>query len=122
MTRSIKGARRSAARSVTLVADNGGGITLQITDRLGRRWQHCYDGQPVQLADDLRKSQAADLYLPEWDGDDSADGWVEPTAEEQRNGGYRVYDAGEVCAMTDPDEAWGHAMGALVVALRWTAP
>lgn len=48
--------RRSSARDVTVIADGGGGITLQITDKLGRRFQHDYygRGQAVQLATDLK--------------------------------------------------------------------
>jgi hypothetical protein len=111
--------RRSRARAVTVIADNGGGITLQITDRHGRRWQHHYYGThaPAQLAYDLCASQSVDLYLPEWEGDETSEGWLTPTGDEQRNGGYRVYDGAEVLTMTDPDDAWGRAMGDLVTAI-----
>lgn len=154
--------RNSSARTVTVIADNGGGITLQIVDKLARRWQHHYYGQRIpHLAADLRAALRipADcghpsilsnaiireyaghpmvrtgaygddnyilalrecvrpkLNLAAWEGDETSDGWWEPTHEEQRNGGCRVYDAADVLAMRDPDEAWGRAMGVLVTAL-----
>src|SRR3990167_1799288 len=108
--------RKSMAKTVTVIADNGGGVTLQITDKMGRRWQHTY-GNSAQCAYDLWMSQGAELYLPEWEGDESAEGWVEPSYDDQRNGGYKVYEASEVLAMTDPDEAWGRAQGEVVSAL-----
>lgn len=109
---------RSTARTVTVIADNGGGITLQIVDRLGRRWQHTYHGHADTCAYDLLASRSRDLYLPEWDGDETADGWLEPTGDEQRNGGYHVYDIAEILAMSGPDEAWGNAMADVVDCVR----
>jgi hypothetical protein len=73
-----------------IIADNGGGITLQID----ARWAHYYDGQPGNDA----KAVVRDVLAYEsnglddtWDGNEPEAMECNPTPDEIRNGGYRVY-------------------------------
>lgn len=68
-----------------IVLDNGGGIVLQ----LGAEYAHYYQ-DAKQAADDLR-TYLADGNTDGWDGHDEDALSVEPTDEEIRNGGYRVF-------------------------------
>lgn len=76
-----------------LIADNGGGITLQVTDG-NCLYQHTYDGNCDQLVEDLRDV----THFRGWEGNEITDDentndqWLRPTSDELRNGGYRIID------------------------------
>jgi hypothetical protein len=109
--------------TITVICDNGGGITLQIITPDGDQWQHSYEGSSTeamadQAATDIRNAMAADFDLSDWEGNQVDDcGWCEPTDEEIRNGGYRVESAQDLLA-ADPDDNHGYARSALIAALR----
>ena len=86
---------------ITIIADNGGGLTLQIDDGK-RRWQHTYtSGEPGRfdgcdiVADIINYVDEGDLDSFEGDETDEY-GWAEPTHEDERNGGYRVLSLADV--------------------------
>lgn len=112
----------AGTQDVTVIEDNGGGITLQITDATGRRWQHTYTGQPGEdLAFDLRASLASDLDLADWDGDEQDEyGWLDPSGDEIQRGAYRVLDGPAVLALPYDADALGGSLALrdLVLALR----
>lgn len=81
---------------VTVIFDNGGGITLQVTD-VNSRYQHTYS----DVAQAVKSAREAHLDKPEyadWDSNEAAEAWIEPTAQEISAGAYRVFDE-----MTDFD-------------------
>jgi len=69
-----------------IVFDNAGGITLQ----LGDEFAHYYQGAK-QAAEDL-KVFIATQDTSSWDGNEEDAMDCNPTDEEIRNGGYRVFD------------------------------
>lgn len=78
---------------ITIICDNGGGITLQIRQR-GYRYQHMYY-DPIQAAHDIHVAHNPGCDLHDWDGNDLVAGdpaeWLYPSDDDVRNGGYRVY-------------------------------
>ena len=89
---------------ITLIEDNAGGMTLQLVGSNGERWQHLYWGGMGQLADDIGAfAGGSDPWVDGWEGDQSADGWLDPTQDELDSGGYRVIDFGEILN-TDPED------------------
>ena len=69
--------RRSTARTLQVVDHAQGLLTMQVVDRLGRRYQHTYDN-PAQCAWDWRDAASADLCLPYWEGNTVAEeGWYD---------------------------------------------
>ena len=91
---------------ITIIAGNAGGITLQI-EQGDNVWQHLYDGNRMdECATDIRKAQSGD-DITAWDGDESGDGWQDPSDDEIRNGGCRVLTVGDVedCGAL---ESWGN--------------
>lgn len=94
----------------TIILDNGGGITLQIrqsTGNVGRNYQHTY-WDATQAANDIKASMQPGCDISDWDGNEIDDGWLEPTDDEQSNGGYRIYTIADFLA-TDADDIWGIA-------------
>jgi len=91
--------------------DNGI-IVLQLTDAVGRQYQHSYNGQSAQLAYDVREALKPTLDLREWDGDETEDdGWVE--VEDW----MAAYDIADVAAMSASD-AESIGSGALIALVR----
>lgn len=98
---------------ITILEDNAGGLTLQITDTTGNRYQRTYASlhihdTPTALAHDLQDVAT----FTEWEGNDLDDGieWID-------GNGYRVLSLDQVRAI-DPREESGATMRELVLALR----
>jgi hypothetical protein len=84
-----------------LILDNGGGVTLQLG-----MWSHHYQDESQVITD-----------LQEWFRTGSTDGWegheddalsLDPTDEEIRNGGYRIFN------LDDYDSIYGGLAGDLI--------
>ena len=97
--------------SYKIILDNGGGITLQ----LGLDYAHYYNDAD-QAARDLR-AYIADGTTDGWDGHDEDAATLDPTDEEIRNGGYRIFtDIANL--QSDSDLAWGRNESDLAQALE----
>jgi hypothetical protein len=86
-------------RIIRIICDNGGGITLQLGD-----WAHFYygPGAAEQCAEDIMAYRHVGNAV-DWPGHDSDALGLDPSDEDIRNHGYRVYySAEEVIA----DEPW----------------
>jgi hypothetical protein len=104
------------ASKVMVIADNGGGLVLQIGSGHGR-YQHRYEADTArQCAVDMLLALAGD-DVSGWDGNEVSDGWVTPTDDEIRNGGYRVFSPIDLLT----GKAWGAADAALRNALPHAA-
>lgn len=89
---------------LTVIFDNGGGITLQLGE-----WAHHYggyDGYVEQAAQDYIN------YLNEgdtdgWEGheDDASD--LVPTYDDMRNGGYRVFRGEDIAELVASEDYYG---------------
>lgn len=78
---------------ITIIADNGGGMTLQvINEDCGTKYQHYYDCSSPQLAEDVYAALNGD-DATDWDNNDADSGWLTPMPEEIANGGYNVLEA-----------------------------
>lgn len=95
-----------------IILDNGGGLILQLGD-----WAHSYEGRnnasiATQAASDIRLWLATG-DTAHWVGHDADALAVAPTADEIRNGGYRVIvidrDSDSSARLAD-EVRWG-AMG-----------
>jgi len=105
----VAAASAPASQTTRIILDNGGGITLQLG-----AWAHSYDGGTKDIA----RRAATDIRA--WLETGSTKGWesngapgVNPTADDIRNGGYRVItiDRESDTAASLADEVrWG-AMG-----------
>jgi len=82
------------------IFDNGGGITLQLGT-----CGHTYDNA-AQAAQDW-KVFAAEGNTKGWDGHEDEAAELEPTADEIRNGGYRVLDADDIAAEIASEDTTG---------------
>lgn len=106
--------------SRTIIADNGGGITLQVWDGDLCVYQHYYD-DPATAAHDW--CAAAEGVGIDWEGDERGEnGVLEPTRNEIDNGGYRVYDEyglRKAVEDVDADTGWAN-VDAFVAAARQT--
>ena len=104
-------------QNVVIIGDNGGGITLQ----LGRDYQHHYYAAPRQAAAQIADDITAYLETgdtSDWEGNEAAEhGWLEPSYEEERNGGYLTADL-DYFRRTDPEDAWGNAFSALAAEIQ----
>lgn len=87
--------------SIKIICDNGGGITLQV----GSSYQHCYN-DAAQAAEDIGVALSGGNPSG-WEGNEAADGWLEPSSEQIRNGGYKVFSLESLRADTEP--SWTNA-------------
>ncbi len=90
---------------ITIIADNGGGLTLQLVDDYDQRYQHHYMS-PTQCAGDIKIVQE-DGSFEGYDGneaedEDGNDCWLYPTYDQIRNGGYRILSADQL----DVESSW----------------
>jgi hypothetical protein len=88
----------------TIIFDNGGGITVQLPD-----FAHWYN-DPTQAARDIA-DYLSDGTTDGWEGheDDAAE--LDPTDDQIRNGGYRVYSIPDIVDLAhDPGRgtSWGN--------------
>jgi hypothetical protein len=84
---------------ITIIADNGGGLTLQITTADGIHYQHNYD-DPEQCARDICDA-LKDGHTHKWEGNEAEveegnSQWLAPRDEDLRNGRYRIISVSEV--------------------------
>lgn len=100
----------SKTNQITIICDNGGGTTLQVVSDSGYRYQHTYD-DAAHIATDIKASLAGENPAG-WDGNE-AEGddasWMEPTGDEIRNGGYRVYDVDDIKGLDAENCSWRNA-------------
>lgn len=90
---------------ITIIADNGGGLTLQLIDDSGAVYQHWYN-DPVQCAQDIKSALEDDGFVG-WEGNEAEDSdgndqWLDPDYDDIRNGGYRVLTLDDL----DEDSSW----------------
>lgn len=101
---------------ITIIADNGGGLTLQIITET-ERYQHTYD-DANQCARDIRDAveYGEAEGFDDWTGNEQKKGlpWLEVDDAEIANGGYRVFRYPDL--PNDPDTSW-HNVVSLVHAL-----
>lgn len=90
---------KTTKKDITIICDNGGGITLQVGD-----YQHTYD-DAKHCANDIREILAGESTY-DWDGNE-AEYWINPTAEQISNGGYRVFDLDGIISV-DPESIGWH--------------
>jgi len=76
---------------ITLIADDGGGLTLQVTNG-DVKYQHYYSDVTRQAAEDTLAALSGD-DTTWWEGNEVDDGWLETTANELQNGGYQELSA-----------------------------
>ena len=105
---------------ITIIADNGGGLTLQLTNDNGERYQHYYESA-VQCARDVKA--ALDDTFADWDGneaeedEDGTPRWMNVTYEDIRRGGYRELTVADLDAL-DPETCSWNNIRELVGAYR----
>ncbi|MCF6327577.1 MAG: hypothetical protein L3J21_09845 [Devosiaceae bacterium] len=106
---------------VTIIADNGGGIILQVeADQDGgeSKYQHYYEHQTLDAASDIVEALLND-DVSEWDGNDldCGDEWLLPGHDDIKNSGvdiltptdtYEVIEWGEGHAWDNIVELSGH--------------
>jgi hypothetical protein len=89
---------------ITIILDNGGGITLQINGEY-----QVTTNDHNHAAQMIKDAQAPDCDMSDWEGNEiEENGLLEPSCDEIRNGGYRVYDLAEFMA-TEAEDVWGNA-------------
>ena len=110
--------KQKQALQILIIADNGGGMTLQLQSGRQQRYQHYYlDAR--DLVRDLKDAQA-DPSFSGWEGNDLEDEaliaeearwgtpiWLAPTYDDIRNGGYLVFSPQELRDL-DPDTCGWH--------------
>lgn len=86
-----------------LIFDNGGGLTVQLPG-----YAHWYQN-PAQAAEDI------DYYIQHgntdgWDGHDEDAAELDPSYDQIRNGGYRIYSIPDILDETESIDAssWGN--------------
>lgn len=75
---------------INAIADNGGGITLQITSDAEEKYQHTYYDIEQCAGDLLQAIGGANAYH-DWDGNEVAEddaAWLIASYEDIRNGGF----------------------------------
>lgn len=101
-------------RQIIIIADNGGGLTLQIGCRRGG-YQHSYDA-PRQCARDIVTALAdmavGGLDLGCWEGNEAHDCWLTWTPEDESCGGYVVHTPHSLI-MEPAKRIGGHALSTL---------
>ena len=82
---------------ITVLLDNGGSVTLQVTNSIGSQYQHTYDEATDQIVNDIALALAGENPV-EWDGNDLDidDGvkFTRPSSDDIQNGGYEVFEVG----------------------------
>lgn len=77
---------------INVIADNGGGITLQVINDNGTKYQHTHD-DAAQCAIDINAALAGDNAARDWDGNEVSDeddsAWLIASDDKIKNGGYR---------------------------------
>jgi len=86
---------------ITLIFDNGGGLTLQTAG-----YAHRYDDM-AQAASDYNQIDRGQSPL-DWDGNDADAAALAPTWDEVRNGGYSIYIDANVGDFADYDGGWAN--------------
>jgi len=110
---------------IDIIADNGGGITLQYHGR--PKYLHYYYQGGVQVIDDLRAINDGH-YPSSWDGNeynphDDSGRFMEYNPDMERNGGYRWYmgtamDLLSEFGAMDLEDCWGYNVQELARAAK----
>lgn len=89
-------------KKVTIVFDNGGGVTLQIGDEFAHHYLY-----PEQAANDF-EDYLNNASTTSWEGHEPDALELDPDDNDIRNGGYRVYDPCDLVDLygKDDDELW----------------
>lgn len=82
-----------------IIFDNGGGVTLQLGG-----WAHWYQDM-AQAAQDL-KTYETEGNTDGWDGHEDEAAELDPTYDQIRNGGYRVYHSSADIKAAAEDTSW----------------
>ncbi len=104
-------------RMITVIADNGGGLTLII----GKKWIHSYDNA-AHIADDIL-TYKKERSTRSWEGNEIADykdaGMPVYDCNTERNGGYRWFSGSPAQVIDQIVSApeWGYNLSALAQAL-----
>lgn len=77
----------SESIQATVIFDNGGGTTVQLTNG-AHKWSHYYDDSADAAADVRNALTTGSFY--DFDGNEPEAMDLAPTSEELRSGGYRV--------------------------------
>ena len=83
-----------------LIFDNSGGVTLQLPN-----FAHYYDYMD-QAAEDIA-NYVKDETTDGWDGHEEEAEELDPTYDEIRNGGYRVYTISEIIEECKKEDGTG---------------
>ena len=79
------------SNEINVIADNGGGVTLQVIDDRGYKYQHSYE-DVNQCAADIKEALAG-ADVSNWDGNEVSDEndeyWLITSDYQISNGGYR---------------------------------
>jgi hypothetical protein len=73
--------------AIKVIFDNAGGMTLQLGD-----WAHWYDARRIKQAAVDYHAYMTEGSTSGWDGHDEDAATLDPTDDQIRNGGYRVYN------------------------------
>ncbi len=103
-----KAKQEKKMNKVTLIANNSGGLTLQVQNG-EQEYQHYYNHVTEQAVDDLMAALSDD-DTSQWEGNDASDGWTTPSDEEIRNGGYRTLRVTNIKDVIDwgVDSSWNN--------------
>lgn len=88
-----------------IVADNGGGITLQVVSENGYQYQHHYSEVADAARDAALIENGADVS--DWEGNE-VDVGFSPGSEEVSNGGYKVTTAQDLLAADLEELCWNN--------------
>jgi hypothetical protein len=96
-------------REINIIADNGGGLTLQLIDDDNNRYQHYYDS-PGVISADIKEAQTNNNFAA-WDGneaedEDGNDLWLYVGQEQIKNGGYRELTPDDLLKVKLDDCSW----------------
>ena len=102
--------------SITIICDNGGGVTVQAVTPTARYQASQFPSirDAANLIADLDRADPSDLAGWAWDWPDD---WTSPTEDQVRNGGYRVYSFADFLALPPCERDWGSNVRALRRAL-----
>jgi hypothetical protein len=88
---------------INVIFDNGGGVTLQLGS-----WAHWYNAaEMAQAARDLMVYEASG-DTSDWEGHEPEAAELDPTYDQIRNGGYRVYHTADDIKAAAQDTSWGN--------------
>jgi hypothetical protein len=111
LAKAIRESETVPSVNATVIFGNGGGVTVQLTNG-SESWAHYYDNDLRAAAGDVHAALFSGTF-DHYDGDEADAHECAPTAEEIRNGGYRVerfdtFAQYEDFCLSDHSESWGN--------------